>query len=201
MLEALADDLRPVIEVGATRYAIHGDGIWRQAGTAPFDIRRNVPNGAIGFGVGRFEFGYAYLGRIESDALAAVNDAFYEDGKCLRFCERQYLGRYQGDGYVHGAFLRYTFGDRWLIEPGLFVYKPHWSVTVTGWWDGVDPSQRRDFTVHADNKIGVTPTLGVGYRYGDLKALLRVYGMIDNGGAYNSLYQGQTVTFTLGYRF
>ncbi|MFO0521522.1 MAG: hypothetical protein ACK515_14055 [bacterium] len=202
MLEAFA--LALTIEVGATHYAIQPDGIWRQKNTAPYTIRRNPPTISVGVQAGRWNIGYTHLGRIESDALAAVSDNFYPKGRCVAYCEPQYLGRYRGSGYVHGIHARREWGSDWIIEAGLFAYKPKWQVQVNDWWPadaGGTPDMRQDFIVRADNEWAVTPTLGFGYRIGKLAAIVRVYGMVDNGGAYNSLYQGQTVTATASYRF
>lgn len=199
----LALALSIVLELGATNYAIQPDGIWRQEKTAPYTIQRTVPTGSVGVQYKKWNVGYTHLGRIESDALAAVSDSFYP-GRCIAYCEPQYLARYRGSGYVHGLHVRHEWGKNWIFEVGGLVYKPKWQVQVNDWWPadaGGTPDMKQDFIVHADNKWAITPTLGVGYRKKDLTAMIRVYGMVDNGGAYNSLYQGQTVTATLQYRF
>lgn len=197
--------LAVVLETGATRYDIQPDGIWRQAGAAPYTLVRNTPQVSIGVARGPWSAGYTHLGQIRSDALATAADAFYVGGRCAQWCND--LPRYMGAGYVHGVFVRrdWNLGSGWRVEAGAFAYQPRWRVHVRGWWPGQNggtPADGlRDFTVTARERLSATPTVGLSWGGNDWRAVVRVYGMLTAGGDYNSLYHGQTVTAGLQVRW
>lgn len=134
------------ISLGASRFTYLQDGMWYQEGM-PHSNRMTSPAASVGL-VGdvlpnlQWRAGYAFLGSVSSDAMAAPDMTDYHDGvggydpgtrQCRGSCgpQRRFVGR----GYLHGLYLTLqpyvdVKGYRLAVEGGPFFYHAQYHVTA-----------------------------------------------------------------------
>lgn len=198
--------LRPFVDVGATRFQGHGDGVWYQL-AFPTELRLTSPTLRVGVRNTNWTFNYTFLGCASARSLA-VSDENY-DPAAHRVKDRSEPPiMFDSRGCVHGLEAQYTlwrFGATY-VNVGAMLYRPTYTVDVGappyGWHPWQDWTPRERFTVTHKPRLELTPSLAIGVDAPpwstQLTAYLRVTG---TGDLFPPLYHGQAYTLSIRYTF
>jgi hypothetical protein len=188
------------------------DGLWYQQA---FDPHVDARSGtfAVGYRVGAWSVGGAYLLRTSSVSQATVLDADYDPGagSCLRNCDAP--ATFETRGAVYGAFVRreWVMARGVTFELGALAFVPRQTVWVSGWRAGGDPAQPAQ-SARYDNRHEwrLSASLGSGWTDGRWRVMARWYPWIKTGGdevvggtfeGLTGLYNGNVATLTVGFDF
>lgn len=203
---------------GVTQYTKQSDGFWYQEGFS-HTIKQTTPAGSIGLYTSPTKEGwqygltYSHLGHITSEALAVASDRNYnlETRGCNGPCWP--LSHWYGSGYVHGISLtaKKTFTSGVYLEGGLFIAKPHWSMSVPDWrycsGAQIDTCSSPDMgptAIHVEHfsKVQYSPTLKIGYNVNKtLDISLSIKQTSAKGDTVPGIYKAVSPTLQIGIRF
>jgi hypothetical protein len=193
----------------------HGNGVWYQEGFLHV-VKLCTTSWEIGKRSGPWTFGFVILVRTHSDAYALTHDSYYDiaNKRCRMHCDRTV--RVIAAGKVNGLFLRreWIYGH-WVIEGGLLFFRPEHTVYLSdfGELDGNGVQHLKNYRLMHQNKdeYKITPSIGMGYRYGDFTLMLRYYPWVkstgdryEGNGRYKtltSLYSGPVLQAMVQFEF
>jgi hypothetical protein len=192
------------VSIGYSYFNIQPDGTWYQN---PFQhtLRTSSPSFSIGWtGYAtdklRWRTGYAYLGNVQSDAMA-VGDATYAQWGAQG---NQHGPMYHlvGSGDVQEIYAtldpEYKTGKLTLfVEGGLALYRPTWYVAVCPVGQDCGHSVG---SVH-DPRWEITPILGMGIGYNKTSFVYSVQRVNAAGDDLPALYKGIVNTFSIRQAF
>lgn len=205
------DDPQIEIGIGKTHFFPHGDGVWYQK-LYPYTLWLDSPSASIGvvkqYNGYRIRFGYQYLGKYETEALAVADDYVYfdyRDNKVPLDQQTFPLSHWYGKGEIHALYLTYLpeweYGGKYLfLELGASVYVPSWVMTVPDWrpCETCDPYR---IQVRHKRNAELTYIVGAGIRDGNSSFAINLRNPSANGDPWTSIAHNFALSMEYRYAF
>src|SRR5436190_5761030 len=208
-MSAAHADIRPEIGLGFTQFEHAGNGIWWQE---EFDHKLTLQSPSIELGMTGdikpwlgWRAGYKYLGRVKSDALALSIDPVYDQYRADKspkdYKPSGHLGRWEGDGYVHGVYLSLTPSYRIndnvnvVLEAGAYVYKSTWNMHVTEWQPCLECGLQNIFVSHRAH-WKADAFYGAGVKFKNSSLMFNAYPSDSGGDDFPAVYGNRAMTIT-----
>lgn len=195
------------VRLDHTHFSHHGDNVWYQKETGPYDLVLNSPSGYLGVtdkvGAFRWHLGARYLGRYSTECECLSSDRAYELGNPTGWPVSTF--KTKGDVFGPQATITYEW-PRAFLGAGLMYAGASNQVHVDNWYPAVDdtflvPGKAQTLDVSNRRRWAPAPVVEGGFRIGSTDVLLSATRLNTVQGTWYPIATGWAVSVGLRWVF